>query len=469
MQGRRMSMSIGRGRHLLAAEAKLLGAGMFSPETGILPKAAVLAGLSYILLPIDLIPDRIPVLGYSDDVGFALAGLVVCRLLVATGSVFPLPRPQKAFHLATRRALRRTAHTWRRSARGSLAPVVPALVRLGLGRWPDAEERRRCIEALRRPNHPLPPVLRSLSAFPAGRGMLTRATLLSWSAEADGSSIPEADALRGNPLRVWDGPPVSFLHIEKTAGSSVLKFLEARFHPLQIDLDPFRAMPPHLCTAFAPCAAPQIRRRLLVAGHYDLPALRRLDADRFILAFFREPRQRIVSLYRFWRSLHQHAAEPWRQSFGVRMAHMLDLRDFLRSGDPMLRDYIDNCYARRLTGLYATGAAADPLAADADAALRQALAALDRLACIGITEQLGDSLRLLAAVLGTEPPDEVPQANTLAGIAADPAMTRAPETVDAGGQEIAAELDRLTTLDRAIYAAARRRFAALRTEVLLAG
>jgi hypothetical protein len=256
---------------------------------------------------------------------------------------------------------------------------------------------------------------------------------------------------------------VSFLHIEKTAGSSVLEFLEARFHPFQIDLDPHRAMPPHLCTPFVPGAVPQIRRRLLVAGHYDLPALRRLDADRFILAFFREPRERIVSLYRFWRSLHQHAAEPWRQSFGVRMAQTLDLRDFLRSGDPMLRDYIDNCYIRRLTGLYVTGAAADPLAADPDAALAQAMAALDRLACIGIAEQLGDSLRLLAAALGTEPPDEVPAANTLAGIEADPAVTRAPETVDAGGQEIAAELDRLTTLDRAIYAAARRRFAVLRT------
>jgi hypothetical protein len=66
----------------------------------------------------------------------------------------------------------------------------------------------------------------------------------------------------------------------------------------------------------------------------------------------------------------------------------------------MLRDYIDNCYVRRLTGLYATGAAADRLAVDPDAALGQALAALDRLACIGIAEQFGDSLRLMAAAPG---------------------------------------------------------------------
>lgn len=297
--------------------------------------------------------------------------------------------------------------------------------------------------------------------------MLTRATLLAWSADA-GADMPQVDALRGNPLRVWDGPPVSFLHIEKTAGSSVLEFLEQRFHPLQIDPDPFRSMPPHVCSPFAPGEA-QIRRRLLVAGHYDLPALHRLDADRFIFAFFREPRRRILSLYRFWRSLHQHASEPWRQSFGVRMAQMLPLPDFLRSDDPVLRNFIDNCYVRRLTGLYATSAADDPLVADPDVAVQQALAALDGLACIGIAEQLGDSLRLLAALLGTDPPQDVPQANTLAGIAADPAVTRTPETIDIGGPEIAGALDRLTALDRVVYAAARRRFAVLCAEVLPGG
>ncbi len=47
-----------------------------NPETGLLPKVIILIALGYVLSPIDLIPDFIPVLGYMDD-------LVIVPALIA--------------------------------------------------------------------------------------------------------------------------------------------------------------------------------------------------------------------------------------------------------------------------------------------------------------------------------------------------------------------------------------------------
>ncbi len=45
-------------------------------------KAALLVGFGYLATPWDLIPDRIPVIGHLDEVGFVVAGLTAARLLV---------------------------------------------------------------------------------------------------------------------------------------------------------------------------------------------------------------------------------------------------------------------------------------------------------------------------------------------------------------------------------------------------
>lgn len=45
-------------------------------------KTALLIGLGYLATPWDLIPDRIPVFGHLDELGFAIAGLTGARLLI---------------------------------------------------------------------------------------------------------------------------------------------------------------------------------------------------------------------------------------------------------------------------------------------------------------------------------------------------------------------------------------------------
>ncbi len=78
-------------------------------------------------------------------------------------------------------------------------------------------------------------------------------------------------------------------------------------------------------------------------------------SEAFTPCVFREPGQRILSIYYYWR------ANQADQAATVRCARENRLLAFLRSRDPLIVNCIDDPYVRRLTGLYAT-ASADPVA-----------------------------------------------------------------------------------------------------------
>jgi hypothetical protein len=364
-------------------------------------------------------------------------------------------------------ALRRVV---RRGSRALVARLgARPLLRLALGRWPGEEECRCFRFAFGAEEQAVPALLRSVANVPAARAHLTRSMLQAWMAANEPyagllrrESHPEGTAMLGDPLRVWNGPPVAFLHLEKTAGSSLVEALTAQFHPLQIDPDPHRTCPPHALTPILPHAVPGIGRHALVWGHYDLPSLCRLGPDRFILTVLREPKARLLSLYRFWRATLREGSATI-PSPGVAAAQG-SLLQFLRSNDPLVRNALDNCYVRRLTGLYATRPDEDPLAADPAGALERALGALDRLDFVGISEEMDASLSALGTILGFPAPCRAPRVNvTATNAAAAPDRFRHVERPPVGEAEARA-LEELTRLDQAVYAAAYRRFARLRRE-----
>jgi uncharacterized membrane protein YkvA (DUF1232 family) len=61
-------------------EALAFGFLLFSPAC-LGAKLLVLAGFSYIFMPLDLIPDRLPLIGHLDEAGFGIAGLLAARLV----------------------------------------------------------------------------------------------------------------------------------------------------------------------------------------------------------------------------------------------------------------------------------------------------------------------------------------------------------------------------------------------------
>jgi len=70
---------------IVSTLGKLLSA-LDNPETPAPLKALIIGAIGYIILPIDLIPDMIPVIGYADDLASA-AGVVIA---VAAYSTFRL-------------------------------------------------------------------------------------------------------------------------------------------------------------------------------------------------------------------------------------------------------------------------------------------------------------------------------------------------------------------------------------------
>jgi hypothetical protein len=332
------------------------------------------------------------------------------------------------------------------------------LLRLATGTWPHPADLvlfRRAFRGFT----PLPPLMRALASLPAGREHLTRAMLTSWLLADPAyqgrlrAELTEDDRRLGSALRVWSGPKVTFLHLEKTAGMSLVTALAAHFHPLQIDDDLRRTFPPHVLTPLPPFLVPRVRRFAFVWGHYDLPSVRRLGADRFTFTLLRDPATRIVSLYRYWRG--QAALDLGRNGMNqpVMVAQRSPLAEFLNSTDPFVVNYIDNFYVRRLTGLYAVAEQDDPLHADPDGALSKALAALSSLDYVGITEDADGCLMQLGSILGFDAPRRAPRLNVSrhlpdhAGASASPAVKTS--------------LTRLTSLDQVVYDVACRRYAGI--------
>jgi len=431
----------------VAADARLLGSGLIDPYRCWASKCVLLFGLAYPLGPIDLIPNRLPVIGYLDQVAFVLGGIALAYLLLPVSTGAPWGG------LTTRLSARGRAWV----LDGFAAAFAVPMLRLATGAWPVAGDVAAFRRAFRRFT-PLPPLMRALATVPAGREQLTRAMLASWLL-ADETyrgrlqrELSADDARPGNPLRVWSGPPVTFLHLEKTGGMAVVAALAAEFHPLQIDADPRRAHPPHLFCPLPPFLVARVRRCALVWGHYDLPSIRRLGDGRFTFTMLREPCARIRSLYRYWRGQAALGLGWDGMNQPVLMAQRLDFAAFLQAGDPMVVNYIDNFYVRRLTGQYATDGH-DPLADDPDGWLQAALEGLESLDFVGLTEDTDGALEVLGRQLGFAAPDHVKPVNVT--WAAPPTATPVEDAV-----EIESRLARLTSLDRAVYAAASRRYLA---------
>ena len=72
-------------------ELRILIAGLLDWHSCLLSKLTLLRGISYLFVPRDLIPDRIPIIGHFDEIGFVVASFV--------GSRYLIPRPSEERYL----------------------------------------------------------------------------------------------------------------------------------------------------------------------------------------------------------------------------------------------------------------------------------------------------------------------------------------------------------------------------------
>jgi hypothetical protein len=75
----------------ITTELRILVTGLLDWRGCLLSKLVLLVGISYLFVPLDLIPDRIPIVGHFDEIGFVVAGFV--------GSRYLIPKPSEESYL----------------------------------------------------------------------------------------------------------------------------------------------------------------------------------------------------------------------------------------------------------------------------------------------------------------------------------------------------------------------------------
>jgi tRNA (mo5U34)-methyltransferase len=189
-----------------------------------------------------------------------------------------------------------------------------------------------------------------------------------------------------------DSPRMIFNHVPKTGGISLLSVCKQNLASSEIS--------PHLTEDRARTApAGRFDRYRLIAGHFSIPSQGRLAAGRYSMTMLREPIRRICSLYSYWRDFPEYT-----EMTGI--AKRFPFPDFVRYLVDSPTVVHDSCTFHFAGVSGVSGYTGDEVSLLA--AAKQNLSAFD---FIGITEDMGRSVRLLCADLGWPEPASLPCEN----------------------------------------------------------
>jgi hypothetical protein len=235
--------------------------------------------------------------------------------------------------------------------------------------------------------------------------------------------------LRSKPLP--GSVPALFLHIQKTAGTSILHLVRHYYGDSVVSHGD--------CWGRSPEQLSNVR---FVSGHIGYDFARHLMPGRYSFTFLRDPTARILSMYYFCRARNPAEFDIYRK------AQELSLPDFLEAGlhDPCVRKNIWNNQVWQLAHGYAHLDKRSLSDFGHDELLRMAKDNLASFSHVGLTERFHqDSIPVLRA-LGLPMTSAMPRMNATEGrpglLEHSPVIRR--------------KLDKLTELDRELYQFARR-------------
>jgi hypothetical protein len=261
---------------------------------------------------------------------------------------------------------------------------------------------------------------------------------------------------------------IGYLHVPKAAGTSISEALvraasaavrddgrPVTICPAVTDralfgtFDDFESFAPHQRSMTFLGPIEQLAEFDVVKGHFDIRSLRSGRGDDDIAMLLREPRARLLSLYTFWRSWTETEHAGWGTYDASRHAVRLGWVDFIH--DTSIAPQIDNVAARLVLGPHPL-VPLDEFIPEAHVpeVTDLALEALDGFGFVDVIEnapacwrRLGDWAGLhLEVVPRNETPTEDLGGDVWLG-ACEPAALEA--------------LDRVTAIDRQLWAAAARR------------
>jgi FkbM family methyltransferase len=224
--------------------------------------------------------------------------------------------------------------------------------------------------------------------------------------------------------RLLAGSRLFFMHVPKTGGISLTRFLHGLFETGSICPQPSGG-------GVWRYTADDVTEYRLFAGHFDVDFIDAVDPEGLKLTILREPTSRIVSMYDFWRSLRPEQADQFLTDAPVnapRFAQSHSFSAFLRTDNPFIRDAISNATARQLLGKRYNELAATPTKA-----VEIAFARLRAFDWYTTTENLTDFLHQLADSIDVPPRGNLHAHRTYSPEAGEPrvSVTRTtPSTAD---------------------------------------
>jgi hypothetical protein len=130
-----------------------------------------------------------------------------------------------------------------------------------------------------------------------------------------------------------DGRQIVFLHIAKTAGTSISRYLNFAF--------PGSTVYHQTAEEFDQADKPVLEAFDIVQGHIANIHLHKLRDDRFVFTFLRDPVDRVLSMYHFLRE-QSHPLDATNPSSPFVLAKQNDLLSFLRLMSPSVRVLVSN-------------------------------------------------------------------------------------------------------------------------------
>jgi hypothetical protein len=195
-----------------------------------------------------------------------------------------------------------------------------------------------------------------------------------------------------------------FIHIAKTAGSTLTSILDAQFDVREIcpEMGYLRELLPPEKQELADTDLGQVLKDYrLIRGHFRYERAHNWLGDRALyMTMLRDPVDRVLSLYEFYkRDLERGDEKFLKTNERTRAATAGGLQNFIQHPNPEIRNQFSNRQVRQLV-IYNRN---QQRKLSDEQLLQSAKATLDKCAVVGLTERFQDSVFLLAYTFGWYP------------------------------------------------------------------
>jgi len=246
------------------------------------------------------------------------------------------------------------------------------------------------------------------------------------------------------------GRKLVFLHLPKTGGTTLHHHFAQHFAPEEICPERFSRL-----HRYAP---EELARYRYFSGHYNYDQIRTIPGQLFIVTVLRDPTERLLSSYYFWKR-HTPEAIARRNLEGPAIARAGTLVDFLRNPHHEVQDSVNNTMTRYLAGqvnvhsdlTYRYSAGGPGIPVSELEVLHRAMGNLLSIDVVGFAGNLHEAYTRVALAFDMPRVAQMARLNTRT----DTHPELEPLQEEDLSREARQEIDRITWLDRALYRLAR--------------